>query len=299
MEAVFAEGAVIAWSTNVGAGSLVHYGEDRTTLAETQESPYTAGTHRVILRNLLPNTTYYFDVDSAQGAGTGTEARSPVHTFTTPPAAQGSANDTRDTHGFAGPIAQDVTDHSAVIWWVSGAPETARLSYGEQRDRLVPIAADNPGTPARNHAAVLQHLQPETTYYYAITLADGKPRETGQFTTEPRDYQNGDRVWSTKGPFIESLDSTAAQIAWSTNTRASTLVRYNSDPTNLDKTATAPWGEATHRVVLKNLKPDTTYYFVVESAQAQRSGTMSKGDVNRFHTPRPGEPALKPAVPGS
>ncbi|HUO60983.1 MAG TPA: fibronectin type III domain-containing protein [Candidatus Acidoferrales bacterium] len=53
------------------------------------EAPYadnekTVGqTHRVHIRNLKPGTTYFFYVDSGQGEGTGTEAKSGVAQFTT------------------------------------------------------------------------------------------------------------------------------------------------------------------------------------------------------------------------
>ena len=39
--------------------------------------------HRVHLKNLKPNTKYFFQVDSGQGEGTGTDAKSSVAEFTT------------------------------------------------------------------------------------------------------------------------------------------------------------------------------------------------------------------------
>src|SRR5438067_29264 len=85
--------AVIAWTTDTGGSSVVHFGTDRNSLAQTAQAPYadndTAGTkyqtHRVRLQNLKPNTTYYFVADSGQGEGTGSEAKSSVQQFTTKP----------------------------------------------------------------------------------------------------------------------------------------------------------------------------------------------------------------------
>ena len=68
-------------------------------------------------------------------------------------------------------------------------------------------------------------------------------------------------------------DSTAT-IAWSTNRRGSSRVTYGTDPNNLTQLGEAPWGQGglTHRVVLKNLQTNTTYYFQVETGQAQGTG---------------------------
>ncbi len=81
--------ATIAWTTNTGGSSVIHYGTDAKNLNQTAESPYadnektTAQNHRVQIHNLKPNTTYYFIVDSGQGEDTGTEAKSSVQQFTT------------------------------------------------------------------------------------------------------------------------------------------------------------------------------------------------------------------------
>src|SRR5947209_4844511 len=81
--------AVIAWTTNAGGSSIIRYGTNGNSLTQTAMSPYADDesrqhqTHRVTVKNLQPNTTYYFIVDSGQGEGTGTEAKSNVATFTT------------------------------------------------------------------------------------------------------------------------------------------------------------------------------------------------------------------------
>jgi phosphodiesterase/alkaline phosphatase D-like protein len=81
--------ATVAWSTDTGGSSVVHYGTDRNRLTEMAETPYDASkgdhgvTHRVKIDHLQPGTRYYYMVDSGQGQGTGTEARSRVEEFTT------------------------------------------------------------------------------------------------------------------------------------------------------------------------------------------------------------------------
>jgi len=81
--------AVIAWTTNTGGSSIVRYGTSANSLSQTAKSAYAdndktkAQNHRVHLKNLKPNTKYFFQVDSGQGESTGTEAKSSVAEFTT------------------------------------------------------------------------------------------------------------------------------------------------------------------------------------------------------------------------
>ena len=81
--------ATIAWTTNTGGSTVVRYGKSQDRMDQMSEAPYadndksSAQNHRVQLRNLEPRTTYYFFVDSGQGEGTGTNAKSHIGQFTT------------------------------------------------------------------------------------------------------------------------------------------------------------------------------------------------------------------------
>lgn len=91
------------------------------------------------------------------------------------------------------------------------------------------------------------------------------------------------------GPVVELITDSMAQIAWSTNVNAGTVLHYGTDPQNLDHTATMPWGGLTHRVVLKGLNPSTTYYFKAESPQGQDTGTRAEAPPSSFKTVAEGE----------
>jgi hypothetical protein len=94
----------------------------------------------------------------------------------------------------------------------------------------------------------------------------------------------GNAVQITNGPVVENVTDTTAEIAWSTNVNAGTTLHYGSDPSHLDQTAGMPWGGLTHRVSLKNLNPNTTYYFKAESAQGQGTGTQAQAEQASFQT---------------
>lgn len=88
----------------------------------------------------------------------------------------------------------------------------------------------------------------------------------------------------THGPVVESASASSAVIAWSTNVSAGTVVRYGTDPNHLTVRAEMPWGGYTHRVTLRNLQSDTTYYFQVSSPHAAGSGAEVSSDVLHFTT---------------
>jgi hypothetical protein len=94
----------------------------------------------------------------------------------------------------------------------------------------------------------------------------------------------GNAVQITNGPVVENVTDTTVQIAWSTNVNAGTTLHYGTDPSHLDQTAGMPWGGLTHRVELKNLSPNTTYYFKAESAQGQGTGTQAQAEQASFQT---------------
>jgi hypothetical protein len=101
------------------------------------------------------------------------------------------------------------------------------------------------------------------------------------------------------GPALESATHDTAIVRWTVNTGGGTathygIVRYGTDPGNLDQTAKSPsrWNQSLpgrrYRVRIDGLMPDTTYYFTVDAAQADGIGMGLKNRVNRFTTrPRP------------
>jgi len=91
-------------------------------------------------------------------------------------------------------------------------------------------------------------------------------------------------VQITQGPVVEQVTDTTAEIAWSTNVNSGTSLRYGTDPSHLDQTAGMPWGGLTHRVTIKNLRPNTTYYFKAESGQGQGTGTQAETAQASFQT---------------
>jgi predicted RecA/RadA family phage recombinase len=144
----------------------------------------------------------------------------------------------------------------------------------------------------------LRDLEAGRTYHYQILTRNGQVRKSGSFQVPGSSAQASaaageQAVRITNGPVVEQAGDTSAVIAWSTNVKSGSVVRYGESMLALNRTADAPWGDTTHRVTITGLKPNTRYYFRVESAQAQGTGTQSVSRVSSFETVAPGAQAVR------
>src|ERR1700720_707294 len=98
--------------------------------------------------------------------------------------------------------------------------------------------------------------------------------------------QAGQDIRITNGPVIEEATSNAAVVAWSTDVPSSSRVWYGTERNNLTHSAeAADNGSKTHRVRIYNLRPNTTYYFQVESSQRRGNrGEAESAGVRSFRT---------------
>jgi hypothetical protein len=101
--------------------------------------------------------------------------------------------------------------------------------------------------------------------------------------------QRAERI--TNGPLVKQTTHNSAEIAWSTDAAGSSVVRYGTDPNNLSQIAEKPWGgthepngDFNHTVWVKNLQPNTTYYFLVETGQGKGTGSGARSQVQQFQT---------------
>lgn len=299
--------AVVAWTTDTGGSTVVHYGADPNNLTQTAEAPYSdneatrSQNHRVRISNLQPGTTYYYRVDSGQGEGTGTNAMSAVQQFTTK--GNGGSSNAQPQRITRGPAVESTGPDSAQITWTTDVGGSSIVHYGVDPNNLAQTAQarySHIGANTNNdadHRVTIDHLQPNTTYYYRVQ--SGQSEGTGteamspvqQFTTSGSNSARlGEAQRITHGPVVEGTGADWAVIAWTTDAGGSSTVRYGTDRNNLAQIAqsgyshTASTGGANHRVRVEHLQPNTTYYFIVDSGQGQGTGTAATSNVESFHT---------------
>lgn len=307
VENVTGNSATIAWSTNTSGSTVLKYGTDRNNLNQTAQAPWGGLTHRVTLKNLDPNKTYYYQVTSAQGSGTGSGDISAISQFQTKGGPASASNQGQNPSGqqsasnpgqggeaqvLVGPIMQKVTENSAVVYWETTKPTENLIKYGTSPNQLTQTAEKPFG--GETHKIELTNLQPNTLYHFAIQKPDGTVRTTGYFKTNPPNAAaaNPNAVQIIDGPNVEYLTPNQAIIAWSTNAPSSSVVKYGQDSKALNQTAQAQWGGTTHRVTINNLQPNTRYWFSIESGQARGTGTMAQTAPYAFQTVSQGQSAM-------
>jgi hypothetical protein len=127
------------------------------------------------------------------------------------------------------------------------------------------------------------------------SLIASRPIAAQQRTTEKR----VERREIIAGPALESATQNTAIITFTVDKGGGTrkhvgIVRYGTDPRNLDRTARSPirvirgLPTMTYRVRIAGLTPGTTYYYAVDASLADGVPFGLKSRVNRFTTrPRP------------
>lgn len=87
----------------------------------------------------------------------------------------------------------------------------------------------------------------------------------------------------SEGPLVNLISAKEAVVSWSTNLSTDTVLAYGTSESLLDHVASAPWGGIHHTVRLKNLAPDTDYYYRVGKPSTQETEAML--EVRHFKTP--------------
>jgi hypothetical protein len=104
------------------------------------------------------------------------------------------------------------------------------------------------------------------------------------------------RVQISEGPAIEVSRDSLTIITWTVNNPGGSpehygVVHYGSNPNDLSETAKNPvrlnpsHSSTVFRVRLDNLKPRTTYYYTVDSMEANGTSDRVASPIKNFTTP--------------
>ena len=103
------------------------------------------------------------------------------------------------------------------------------------------------------------------------------------------------RVQIREGPALESATYSWAIVRWTSNNPGGSdehfgVVHYGTNPMELNQTAKSPvrlnqnHSSTVFRVRINDLKPQTTYYYAVDSMEADGTSDGVKSTVKRFTT---------------
>lgn len=317
--------ATIRWSTDDLAATVVKYGADKNNLNKESRISGGARDHKVTLSELQPNTTYFYAIMTQDGqtrtsgqfttkgaatATTSTTTKAATSGSTT--ASSGAADDVKIVQG---PELRNFNGSTATLFWVTNNVAASDVRYGADPNKLDQRAYEAGG--AREHSLQLTNLQAGRTYYFEILRRNSTVRQTGSFqlpnmsgqmtassmATHPAiPVQMGPfganvgtatsgAIQITNGPVVEYVSDNTAVVAWATNMKASSIVRYGTTPWALNQEAQGSWGDTMHRVTISNLQANTRYFFRVESSPAEGTGTVARSQTSIFQTVAPGAQA--------
>jgi len=155
--------ATISWTTDENSTSRVDYGTSPSTLSGTATVSGQSTAHSVPLTGLASDTTYYFRVTSADGAGN-------TSTAPNPPAAPASFHSADTVPPVISAVSASGRSGSATITWTTNENSSSRVDYGTSAGSLTSNATSAGQVTA--HSVQLTGLAASTTYYYRVTSAD-------------------------------------------------------------------------------------------------------------------------------
>src|SRR5882724_8398141 len=209
---------VIAWSTDVPSSSRVWYATDKNNLTHVAEAPENGSkTHRVRIDNLRPNTTYYFQVESAQSRGNRGQGESagvlsiqtlasgaqtahnqkPVVAATDAAAGMLENGKVRITNG---PIIEEADGNHARITWSTNIQGSSRVTYGTDMGSMSKLAEAPWGVGGLTHRVELKNLQPGTTYYFQVETGQAAGSEVESDIFSFRTPNNGEAAIRQQHP---------------------------------------------------------------------------------------------------
>ena len=260
--------AVITWSTNIPANSLVEYGE---TAAYGMQSPlYAAGVteHSVAIGGLFPGTEYHFRAVSEDGFGG--VAYSDDHVFETP----------LDPLVISDARVDSVGQTWAAVSWTTNRPGNSRVEYGETASygSFTPLDPDR----VTEHAVVITGLSPGTVYHMRALSEDGLG-----FSAASDDVQFGtvDEPLALDGVGVAAAGTTWATIVWTTNRPADSQVEYGPTAGYGSATPLDPALTTDHEVTIEGLEAGSLYHF--RAASRDTGGWEAHSDDHEFTTESP------------
>ena len=226
--------------------------------------------HLVDIGNLLPNTTYFYEIQSTDGTGNASEVI--LRSFRTL-----AEPDLLAPAIVLGPVVTALSNTTAQIEWASDEDAAASLTYLEEGLEVTLSDADL----KRSHAVVLSGLLPATAYEYWITLADGSGNNSvsphfGFTTPESPDTTSPAII---KGPFVSIVLHDQAVVEWQTDESSDSSVEYGLTTGAGESVAGADVVQE-HMIRLTGLQPGSIYHYRVLS----RDTNGNEPTVSAIHT---------------
>ena len=257
--------ARIEWTTNEDADARIDFGID--ALDQVIQRADRLSKHNVALTNLLPDTTYLYQLTLSDLNANQTHSAS--FSFTTL-----AAPDTTAPIILEGPVVTTRLHDQAIIEWVTDEESDSQVAFGltSAYEDVVTVMAD-----VKKHAIRLTNLLSDTTYFYQVRSTDasdnGPVYKSGTFTTLAAPDAIPPQILT--GPTTTGLTDQSVTLRWTTNEISDSYVRFSLQ-SDLAEASTRELGDPllTHSVTLTNLLSDTTYFYQVRSTDVSDNPSL-------------------------
>ncbi len=170
-EEVFDTTAIISWTTNEPANSLVEYGNETGVYSLSTPNALFNYSHTVVLTGLTVSTLYYFRVTSEDGSVNSVS--SDELTFTTSAmlttGGGGSHNTDSNAPTISNVLVKDIGRDMATVEWSTDEIADSAVEFG--KTETYGLASIN-RTTVQTHSQIITWLSSDTLYHYRITSAD-------------------------------------------------------------------------------------------------------------------------------
>lgn len=269
--------AMVQWTTDEPATSVVRYGASADALDQIVSSPagVFAQSHLVTLAGLTPQTTYFAQVESTDPDGNGPTV-SEVFSFTTT-----DVPDTAAPAIIAGPTIQNVTDTTITVTWLTDEPSTSGVSYTD--GTVFDLVSDD--NLVSNHSITLANLTPDTAYSITVSskdAVDNGPTLGGPITGTTLAAPDTDAPLITD--IAVEVGETTARITWLTDELATSRIDYVPVSGSPAGTVADVAFVDSHGLTITGLAANTTYSFTLTSVDA--AGNSGSSEPQQFTTLR-------------
>jgi hypothetical protein len=172
-------------------------------------------------------------------------------------------------------VSADAEGTYAAISWTTDKDSSSKVEYSTKSLSLnTDIKTVENTTPKKAHSLNIENLATSTKYYYRVISVDASGNSASStethFTTSSADPD-------TEAPVISNIQANAgtstAVVSWETNEAATGKITYSDSPLNESDgiIKSSPDHVLLHSFSLTGLTSSTTYYYMVESTDAENN----------------------------
>ena len=268
------QSAVIRWSTDESADSVIEYGVNTDDLSQTQARSALVNNHNIPIVGLQADTTYYFRVLSHDTASN--EMVSDTYSFTTT-----ATQNCHKPNISSAPTIIQFSDTTATVYWETDVAANTVVEYETDGKHIRKESSSN----SEHHQITLTGLTPHSKYKLHITSRDsecGEDEGADDIEFETSEDSDTHAPQAHGGIEVHVVDDNTVEICWNTDEISDSKVAYNVKGKALSKTAGNIAQSDNHKVVLTNLVYGETYSLKVYSMDI--NGNQYESDLLQINT---------------